>query len=220
MSNSECIIEDGQAKGHMRNFVIAVLKGQKKEIDSVKAMEVGVTREEPNVLELDEYAEELSGVHLDREIVSASRKVEIDSTNRLEVYRKRPRSWATNKGLHVIPKKWADSNNGDAKRTEYRSRLFGKELKRWDPMMPGTFASVGPFECVMFILSKALLWKPGASENPVLGCFEGTLSSSSSEMAIELPLEEQVKGGDLGELLKSLDGERKAAHKWEKSGNE
>ena len=74
MSNSECIIEElskrcynksGQAKNHMKNFVVAVLKGLKREIDSVKAigsMEVGVTCEEPNVLELDEYAEELQNV--------------------------------------------------------------------------------------------------------------------------------------------------------------
>ena len=36
-------------------------------------------------------------------------------------------------------------------------------------------------------------------------------------MAVQLPPEEQVKGEDLfGELLKSLYGTRKAAHKWEK----
>ena len=40
---------------------------------------------------------------------------------------------------------------------------------------------------------------------------------ATSEMAIELPPEEQVKGEDLiGELLKSLCGSRKAAHNWEK----
>ena len=39
----------------------------------------------------------------------------------------------------------------------------------------------------------------------------------TSELPIELPPEEQVKGEDLiGELLKSLCGTRKAAHKWEK----
>ena len=116
---SECIIEElgkrcfnkgGQAKNHMKNFVVAVFKGLKREIDSVNgSMKVGVTCEEPNVLELDEYAEELhnvfdsiSGVRLDPELLSASR-VEIDFMNRLEVYRKRPRSWAKDKGIHVIP---------------------------------------------------------------------------------------------------------------------
>ena len=72
----------------MKKFVVAVLSGLKREIDSAKAigsMEVGVTCEEPNVLELDEYAEELqnvfdniSGVRLDPDVLSASRKVEID----------------------------------------------------------------------------------------------------------------------------------------------
>ena len=35
--------------------------------------------------------------------------------NLLEVYRKRPRSSATDKGLHVIPTKWVDANEADAK---------------------------------------------------------------------------------------------------------
>ena len=125
MSNSKCIIEelsmrcchrDGQAKGHMKNFVFAVLKGLKREVDAVKAigsMEVGIICEEPNVLELDEHTEELqnvfdniSGVRLDPELLSASRKVEIDFMNRLAVYRKRPKNWATDKDFHVIPTKW------------------------------------------------------------------------------------------------------------------
>ena len=140
---------DGQAKTHMKKFVLAVFKGLKREIDYVKAigsMEVGVACEEPNVPELDEYAEELqkvfdniSVVRLDPELLGASKKVDFDFVNRLEVYRKRPRSWATDKGIHIIPTKWVDSNKGDAQRPEYQSRLCGKELRRWDP---GAFASM------------------------------------------------------------------------------
>ena len=186
-----CYNRDGTGQESHKNFVVAVLKGLKREIDSVKAigsMEVGVTYEEPNALELDEYWEELqnvfdniSGVRLDPELLSASRKVEIDFMNRLNVYHKRPRSWATDKGRHVIPTKCVDVNKGDAKRPEYQSRLFGKELKRWDPTMPGTFASMGP-ECVMFILSKARAHCQAEATN---------------EMAIEWLLEEQVKGEGL-----------------------
>ena len=105
----------GQAKNRKKNFVVAVLKGLKREIDSLTAigsMEVGVTCEEPNVLELDEYAEELqnvfdsiSGVRLDPELLSALKNVEIDFMNRLEVYRKRPKNWAKDNGMHVIPTK-------------------------------------------------------------------------------------------------------------------
>ena len=98
-----------------------------------------------------------SGARLDPELVSASRKVEIDFMSRLDVYQKRARNWATDEGIHVIPTTQVDVSRGDTKRPLYRSRLCGKELKRWDPTMPGTFASMGLFECVMFSLSKALM---------------------------------------------------------------
>ena len=149
-----CYHRDGQARGHMKNFVIALLKGLKKESGSVKAlgsMEVGITCEVPDVPELDEYAEELqnvfdniNGARLDPVLLSASRKVEIDFMNRLEVYRKRPRSWPTDKGLHVIPTKWVDVNKGDAKSHQSTGRdcveknsnvgirRCQERLRRWD----------------------------------------------------------------------------------------
>ena len=108
-------------------------------------------------------------------------------------------------------------------RPEYQSRLCGEELKRWDPTMPGTFASMGPFECVMFLLPKALMWKPGecvaTSRKNMFLDKRGHISQAkaTSEMSIELPPVGQVKGEDLfGEVLKSLYGTRKAAHSWEK----
>ena len=94
---------------------------------------------------------------LTESFLSASRKVEVDFMSRLDMYRKRPRNWATDKGIPVIPAKWVDVNKGDAMRPEYRQILCGKELKRWDPTMPGTFASMGPFEYVVFLLSKTLM---------------------------------------------------------------
>ena len=143
--------------------------------------------------------------------------------NRLEVYRKRPRNWAKDKGIHVIPTKWVDVNKGDDKRPEYRSRLCGKELKRWDPTMPGTFASMGPFECVMFFSFQSVCvetrgkWCDTRKILFLDASRAQCQAEATSEMAIELPPEEQVKGEDLiGELVKSLYGTRKAAHNWEK----
>ena len=76
--------------------------------------------------------------------------------------------------------------------------------------IPGTFASMGLVECEMFLLSKALVWKPrtsGASARKILfldASRAHCLAEATSEMAIELPPEEQVMGEDLiGELLKS-----------------
>ena len=79
----------------MKKFVLTVLQALKREMDSVNAigsMEVGLICEESNVLELDEHAEELqnvfdniSGVHLDPELLQVSRHVEIDIMSRLNV---------------------------------------------------------------------------------------------------------------------------------------
>ena len=83
------------------------------------------------MLEFGGYAEELqnvfdsiSGVRLDQELSSASRKPGIDFMSRLDVHRKRPRNWATDKGIHVIPAKWVDVNNGDAK----QRRALGRDI--------------------------------------------------------------------------------------------
>ena len=82
---------------------------------------------------------------------------------------------------------------------------------------------MAPFECVMFSLSKALMWKPGASGATARKILFLDASrphcqaEATSDMAIELPPEEQVNGEDLiGELFKSLYGTRKVAHNWEK----
>ena len=82
----------------------------------------------------------ISGTRLHTELLKVLRQVEFDFMNRPGAYRKRPRTWATDKGIPVIPTKWVDVNKVDAKQPEYRSRLCGKELERWGPIMPGTFA--------------------------------------------------------------------------------
>ena len=237
ISNAECIIEQlcewcGQDSCRTRS-VLSVLKGLENERNSEKAigfMKIGITVEETNALQLDEYMEELfdvfdfvSGTRLDPELLKVSRQVEIDFMSRLGVCRKRPRTWATDRGIPVIPTKWATVNKGDARQPESRSRLCGKELERWDPTMPGTFVSMGPLECVMFLVSKALIWNfgvsgPSARKIMFLDASRAHCQAdATSEMAIELPAEEQVKGEDLvGELLKSLYETTKAAHKWEK----
>ena len=84
-----------------------------------------------------------SGVRLDPELLQVSRQVDIGFMKRPNAYRKRPRHWATEKGIPVILTKLVDANKGDAKGQEYRSRSFGnnsnagtrpcrERLRRWD----------------------------------------------------------------------------------------
>ena len=102
ISNAECIIEQScewcSLDSCRTRFVLSVLTGLKNEIDSAKAIgsiEIGITCEEPNVQELDEYSEELfdvfdsiSGTRLDPKLLKVSRQVELDFMSRLGVYRK------------------------------------------------------------------------------------------------------------------------------------
>ena len=236
VSNSECtrVARVVLQPGFVQDTVHAIrAEGSQEEIDSAKAigsMEISVTCEEPNALKLDEYTEELldvfdsiSGTRLDPELLKVSRQVELDFMSQQGVYRKRPRTWGTDRGFPVISTKWVDVNKGTPSKPECRSRLCGKELKRWAPTIPGTFASMGPLECVILLFSKALMRKPGAS-GPLArkimfldASRAHCQADATSEMAIELPPEEQVKGQDLvGELLNSLYGTRKAAHSWER----
>ena len=106
--------------------------------------------QELDVLEFDEYTEEL---------LEVSRQVELDFMSRLGVHRKRPRTWATDSGTLSIPTRWLDVSKEDAKQPKYRWRLCGKEIKRWELAVPGKFASKGPLEYVMFLCSKAMTWQ-------------------------------------------------------------
>ena len=61
----------------------------------------------------------ISGVRLDPELLSASRKVEIDFTNPLEVPQAtKELGEGQGQGIHVIPTKWVDVNEGDDQRPE------------------------------------------------------------------------------------------------------
>ena len=115
----------------MKNFVLILFKGLRTEIDSVNVIcskEVGGVSEESNVTNSDKYAKEFQNVfnsisvmELDRD----SRQTEIDFVNQMDVYRKRPRQWASN--IPAIPTKWVHMNEGCAKQREYRSRLCMKK---------------------------------------------------------------------------------------------
>ena len=71
--------------------------------------------------------------------LSASRKVEIDFTIRLDVYPQATKELGNGQGPSCRPNEMSRRERRGAKRPEYWSRLCGKELKRWDPTMPGTF---------------------------------------------------------------------------------
>ena len=64
-----------------------------------------------DVLEFDEYTEEL---------LEVSRQVELDFMSRLGVHRKRPRTRATDSGILAIPTRWLDVSKECVKQPKYR----------------------------------------------------------------------------------------------------
>ena len=73
----------------------------------------------------DKYAKEFQNVFNSISVMEFDPKTEIDFVNQMDVYRKRPRQWASN--IPVIPTKWVHMNEGCAKQHEYHSRLCMKK---------------------------------------------------------------------------------------------
>ena len=85
----------------------------------------------------------------------------------------------------------------DEKQPEHRRKLCRKD-KRWDSTVPGKFASIASFDCLMFFCCKAITWRSGASETPAwkIIFLDATRvhcqADAMRERTVELPQEEQV----------------------------
>ena len=80
---------------------------------------------------LEEYIDDMSGQHLERDLVRAACKEEMDKLSEHEVYTKRPIAECVEAtGKKPIGSKWIDTNKGDKLSPTYRSRLVAKEIKR------------------------------------------------------------------------------------------
>ena len=152
------------------------------------------------------------------------------------VYRKILREAAI--GGHFVTVKWVDLNKGDTTRPEYRSRLVARELKKWDPLMSGTFAATPPLECLKLVLSNYMtepverfrdlrlrvkdfeVLGAQSDDDRVILILDVSRAHFHPEMKrkvfIELPLEDRTEGKDeVGELLRTMYGCRDASAEWE-----
>ena len=170
----------------------------------------------PNEVELEHY-DDISGALLDPHQVEEARRKEIEFVHQFGVYEKVPKEQAV--GKTKVSVKWVDVNKGDASKPEYRSRLVGRELKRWDPSMSGTFAATPPTESLRFMLSSFMTKrvKSGRQIQSVLGVLDVSRAHfhppAEREIYIDLPAED-AKSGMVGLLKKTIYGT--PAAQWEK----
>jgi len=117
----------------------------------------------------------------------------------------------------MISIKWCDLNKGDEQRPAYRSRLVGRELKKWDPFMSGTFAATPPTESLRFMLSDFMTRRRSKGRRclMVLDVSRAHFHPPATrELYIQLP-DEDWEEGKVGRLLKTIYGTRDAAASWE-----
>jgi len=227
----------GKAKGcevYTPALVEAILRGlvQQLKIDNklhLSSFECGVhVDEEVDWQECEDqvFVDDVTGVHLKPKLVRAARLDEIGYMRGLAVYEKVPRSQSL--GGTMIPTRWVDINKGDDVQEKYRSRFVGKELKRKNPMLEGTFAATPPLEALRFMLSLFmttsfdLRGKPRKLKLLFMDVSRAYLHAPVlREIYVELPPEDQDEGQDLvGRLLKSLYGTRDAGANWERKCSE
>ena len=162
--------------------------------------------DEPNAVEAEFY-DEISGALLDPKLVAEARKKEIEFVREFGVYEKVPAEQAEGKAKVTV--KWCDVNKGDAQRPEYRSRLVGRELRKWDPFMSGTFAATPPTESLRFMLSSFMTRGKQRDEDPVMGVLDVSRAhfhpESVREVYIDLP-DEDASPGMVGRLKRTIYG--------------
>ena len=165
-----------------------------------------------------EFLDDMNGfVNLDKEMVIAARKLEMDYFRKMRVYTKVPRKLAKDGGHKVISTKWLDTNKGDDDKPNYRSRLVGREIKR-DKRLD-LFAATPPLETIKFLAARCAQKQGGAKpwRLAVIDVRRAYFYAPAKRpIFVEIPVEDREPGDEdkVGRLELSLYGTRDAALNW------
>ena len=149
---------------------------------AVDALEVGIGPHiDHDIKEVDfeevrvptqKFYDQYTGMELDPEGVRAARQDEMDFAKKLEAFEPRPLAEAWEKmGRRPFGVRWIDSNKGDAKRPELRSRMVVQETRRTSTIAIEDIASVTsstpPLEVVRLFCS-LMMSMTGAGGEPLV----------------------------------------------------
>ena len=167
---------------------------------------------------LIEAWDDLSGELLDAGEVGKARQKEIGYIDDKHVWKKITRAEAERKGWKIVRTRWIDTNKGDEKKPDIRSRLVAKEFN--DSEIDGLFAATPPLEALRLLVSDAATVVPGHGKKIIMindvarAFFEAPVKRI---VCVELPEEamtrEEIDAGTplVGLLQMSLYGTRDAA---------
>ena len=98
--------------------------------------------------------DDVSNAELAPKLVQQARELEMDSFRKLVVYERVPRYHQVHTGGKIIVVRWVDMNKGDARDTNDRSRLVGREfyVGRDDAL----YAVTPPLEALRVVISQAV----------------------------------------------------------------
>ena len=165
-----------------------------------------------------EFFDDMNGYRkLDKAMVIEARKLEMAYFKKMGVYRKVPRAKAVELGCKPITTKWLDTNKGDDRVPNYRSRLVGREIKK-DARLD-LFAATPPLETIKFLMSCCA--KGQGRKDPLRMAVIDIkrayfYAPVRRPVFIEIP-DEDKEPGDwdmVGQLHLSLYGTRDAAQNW------
>jgi len=213
--------------------VLQEMMHESGELNAVEAFGAGPSPAEepmPNG-EWQEFWDHVNGGYLDAEKVSAARAQEREWIAKQGVYRIVPRSMCLEEtGKAPIPLRWIDTNKGDNKNPNYRSRQVVREIKARkklvDQLSPEeTFSSMPPLEAMYTMLS--FFMTTGVKPHMVqavrkkLGIFDikraHFYGKARRRVFVELDEEDRKKHGadTCGLLEKSMYGTQDASAIWQ-----
>ena len=175
------------------------------------------------------YVDDVRGGVLEADRVRAARREEVGWCRRMGVWTRVPRSEMLAEGGRAVSLRWVDTDKGDARRPNYRSRLCVREIKKAMkkseiPQAADLFSGMPPLEAVKILLGIFVGHCREPSKGPrTLAMYDVSRAHfhgvPTRRLFIELPEEEKqdiTDGGDyVGLLQKCMYGTVDASARWQ-----
>ena len=211
------------AQIYPKKLCTAIVVGLKNQLVKIGAMEKGgigtICCMEPVVEEKDMLETAWDDIHdreLNKEKVLEARREELSYFKKMDVGEIVDIKEAWNvTGQAPISTKWIDTNKGDEKNEDYRSRIVARQFRGNEESM---FAATPPLEALKYLLSLAASqrrsnkgWKKLLVIDVRRAYFNATINTPTY---VDLP-PELAQQGKCWRLKKALYGTRPAAQSWE-----